>query len=72
MQVSIFSIIFLGISAIVSIGLPIVLFIVFYKKYNAKIVPMIIGIAGFVLFALILERSIHLIVFGKFALRESH
>jgi uncharacterized membrane protein YhfC len=70
MQVSIFSIIFMGISAIVSIGLPIVLFIVFYKKYNAKVVPMIIGIAGFVLFALILERSIHLIVFGKFALRE--
>jgi uncharacterized membrane protein YhfC len=70
MQVSIFSMIFMGISAIVSIGLPIVLFIVFYKKYNAKIIPMIIGIAGFVLFTLVLERSIHLIVFGKFALRE--
>ncbi|MDR1247959.1 MAG: YhfC family intramembrane metalloprotease [Treponema sp.] len=70
MQVSIFSIIFMGISAIVSIGLPIVLFIIFYKKYKAKIIPMIIGIAGFILFALVLERSIHLMVLGKFALRE--
>jgi len=70
MQVSIFSIIFMGISAIVSIGLPVVLFIIFYKKYNAKIIPMITGIAGFVIFALVLERSVHLIVLGKFALKE--
>jgi uncharacterized membrane protein YhfC len=70
MQVSIVSIIFMGISAIVSIGLPIVLFVIFYKNYNAKIIPMIVGIAGFILFVLILERSVHLIVLGKFALRE--
>jgi uncharacterized membrane protein YhfC len=31
---------------------------------------MIMGIAGFILFALILERSIHSIFFGKFTLRE--
>jgi uncharacterized membrane protein YhfC len=70
MQVSIFSMVFMGISAIVSIGLPIILFVIFYKKYNAKITPMIVGIAGFVLFALVLERSIHTIVLDKFALRE--
>lgn len=70
MQVSVFSMVFMAISAIISIGLPIVLFVIFYKKYNAKIIPMIMGIAGFILFALILEKSIHSIVFGKFALRE--
>jgi uncharacterized membrane protein YhfC len=70
MQVSIFSIVFMAISAIISIGLPIVLFVVFYKKYNAKFLPMIFGIAGFIIFVLILERSIHSIVFGNFALRE--
>ncbi|MDR0410616.1 MAG: YhfC family intramembrane metalloprotease [Treponema sp.] len=70
MQVSILSIVCMAISAIVSIGLPIALFIIFHKKYNAKIVPMIFGIAGFILFALILERSIHSIVFEKFSLRE--
>jgi uncharacterized membrane protein YhfC len=70
MQISILSIGFMVISAILSIGLPIFLFIVFYKKYNAKFIPMILGIVGFIVFALILERSIHLIVFDKFALKE--
>jgi uncharacterized membrane protein YhfC len=70
MQISIFSMAFMAMAAIVSIGLPVFLFIAFYKKYNMKIVPMVTGIAGFILFALILERSIHLIVFSKFALKE--
>jgi uncharacterized membrane protein YhfC len=60
----------MAISAIISIGLPVVLFIIFYKKYNAKIIPTIMGIAGFILFVLLLERSIHSIVFAKFILRE--
>jgi uncharacterized membrane protein YhfC len=71
MQVSVFSIIFMVVSAVVSIGLPIGLFIVFYKKYGLKIIPLLMGIAGFIIFVLILERSIHLIVFSKFALRET-
>jgi uncharacterized membrane protein YhfC len=58
------------ISAIISIGLPIGLFIVFYKKYNAGFLPLIFGIAGFIIFVLLLERSIHLIVLDKFSLRE--
>jgi uncharacterized membrane protein YhfC len=70
MQVSVFSIIFMAISAFISITAPIVLFIIFYKKYNAKVIPMLTGMAGFVLFALILEQLIHLIVFTNFALRE--
>jgi len=70
MQISILSIIFMGVSAVISIGLPIFLFVVFYKKYNIKILPVILGIAGFIIFALILERSVHLIVFSKFALKE--
>jgi uncharacterized membrane protein YhfC len=70
MQVSVLSMVFMVISAIVSIGLPLFLCVTFYKKYNARILPMIMGIAGFILFALILERSIHLIILDKFALRE--
>jgi uncharacterized membrane protein YhfC len=70
MQVSTFSLIFMLISAIISIGLPIFLFIVFHKKYNAQVVPMIIGAAAFMLFALILESSIHSIVLGAFNLRN--
>lgn len=70
MQVSVFSIFCMAVSAVISTGLPVVLFIIFYKKYNAKIIPMITGIAGFVIFALILEKSVHLIVLDKFALKE--
>jgi uncharacterized membrane protein YhfC len=71
MQVSILSIAFMSISAIISIGFPIVLFVAFHKKYNAKVPPMIFGIAGFIIFTLVLERLIHRIVFYKFSLRET-
>jgi uncharacterized membrane protein YhfC len=70
MQVSIFSMVFMAISAVVSIGLPIGLFIIFYKKFNAKFLPLILGIFGFIIFTLIFERSIHLIVLNKFSLKE--
>ncbi|MDR1029285.1 MAG: YhfC family intramembrane metalloprotease [Treponema sp.] len=70
MQVSIFSIIFTSISAIISIGLPIGLFMFCYKKSNINIVPVLMGIAGFIIFVLLLEKSIHSIVLSRFALRE--
>jgi len=70
MQISILSIIFMIISAVISISLPILLFIIIHKKYNGKILPIIFGIIGFILFVLILERSIHVIVLDKFMLRE--
>jgi uncharacterized membrane protein YhfC len=70
MQVSTFSIIFMVISAIISIGLPIILFVIFHKKYNAKTLPMILGIIAFILFALVLEQSIHSIVLNNFHLSD--
>ncbi|GHU87661.1 putative membrane protein YhfC [Spirochaetia bacterium] len=70
MHVSILSIIFMGLSAILSIGAPVVLFIIFHKKYKAPVLPMIVGAAAFIIFALILEQSVHLIVLKRFALIE--
>jgi uncharacterized membrane protein YhfC len=70
MQVSIFSMIFLFISLIISIGLPIAIFVFLYKKYNAKFLPMIIGAAAFVIFALVLESTVHYFVFKAISLRE--
>jgi uncharacterized membrane protein YhfC len=70
MQVSNLSIVFMAVSAIVSIGLPIGLFIIFHKKYKIPVLPMIVGMAAFIIFALILERSIHTVVFDKFTLKE--
>jgi uncharacterized membrane protein YhfC len=70
MHISNLSLICMGISAAISIGVPILAFIVFRKKFNAKTVPMLVGIAGFVIFALVLESIIHSIVLGKLLLRE--
>ena len=70
MQVSVLSMVFMAISAIVSIGLPIALFIVLRKKFNGKFLPMIIGAAAFIVFALVLESSVHYLVLNRFALRE--
>jgi len=70
MQVPSLSIAFMIVSAIISIGLPIALFVVSYKKYNAKILPLIFGMAGFIIFALLLEQSIHSIILGNFPLKD--
>jgi len=56
------SILFMAISAIISIGLPVVLFFVWRKKYNLKLIPMLVGVAAFVLFAMILEQLLHIVV----------
>jgi uncharacterized membrane protein YhfC len=70
MNVPILSIIFMIISAAIQIGVPVCLFIWFYKKYGAKFLPLIFGILGFVIFALILEGTIHRFVIPGFSLRE--
>jgi uncharacterized membrane protein YhfC len=60
----------MAVSAVVQIGMPVSLFIYFRKKYNAKILPFVFGVLGFVIFVLVLESSIHSIVFKSFSLRE--
>jgi len=66
MSVPVLSIVFMTVSAILAIGIPVYLFILFRKKFNAKVIPMLIGIAGFVVFALVLEAMVHRIVIGRF------
>ena len=56
------SIIFMVISAIVSIGLPIALFLIWRKKYKLKAVPLLVGAGIFILFALILQQFLHMLV----------
>jgi uncharacterized membrane protein YhfC len=70
MHVSILSIIFMAVSAIVQIGAPICLFFYFRKKFDAKVLPMVFGILGFVIFALVLEGSTHSIILSSFSIRE--
>ncbi|MDR0707753.1 MAG: YhfC family intramembrane metalloprotease [Treponema sp.] len=70
MHVSAASIIFMGVSALASIGTPIALFVVFYRKYKLPALPLLAGSLAFVLFVLILERSAHGVVLGAFNLQE--
>jgi uncharacterized membrane protein YhfC len=62
MSVSNVSILFMAVSALFSIGVPIALLIIFHKKYGAKIVPALVGAAAFVVFAMVLERILHQLV----------
>jgi len=66
MSVPVLSIVFMAVSAILAIGVPVCLFVVFRKKFDLKVVPMLAGIAGFVIFALVLEALVHRIVIGRF------
>jgi len=70
MQVSLLTMIFMAFSALISIGLPVAFFVYILKKHKAKILPMIAGVAGFVIFALVLEQLLHSFVFGNFAITE--
>ena len=70
MHVPAFSIVFMAVSAIISIGLPVGFFVFIYKKHNAKFIPMLVGAAAFVVFALVLERYVHYAVFEQYPLRE--
>ncbi|MDR3240198.1 MAG: YhfC family intramembrane metalloprotease [Clostridiales bacterium] len=59
------SIVCLGVSVLIDFGFPMILFIFFRKKFGAKVVPMAFGVAGFIVFALILESLLHTIVLRR-------
>jgi len=53
------SIFFMGVTALISIGLPVFAFIYWRKKFNLKAVPLLCGIAFFLLFAYVLQSIMH-------------
>ncbi len=76
MSVSILSILFMAISAVISVGVPIALFLFWRKRFDMNIVPLLVGLAAFVLFALGLEQMLHAVVLrpdaaGNIALRSN-
>lgn len=62
--VSLLSILFMAVSAAIGIFLPVVLLIVLRKKQKIRIAPALVGAAAFVLSALILEGTVHQLLFG--------
>ncbi|MDR0531676.1 MAG: YhfC family intramembrane metalloprotease [Oscillospiraceae bacterium] len=67
-MVSSASIAFMAVSALIAFGLPVVLLIAARKKYNAPMVPALVGALVFVLFVLVLEQLLHSVVFNVFGL----
>lgn len=65
-QVSTISIAGVIFSAVISIGLPIVLLILAKKKLHAKMSALGVGMLTFVLFALMLEQALHSIMLNAF------
>ncbi len=59
MQIPALTIVFMVISGLISIVVPIALVIVLAVKYKAKVVPALVGAAAFVVFALVLESLLH-------------
>jgi len=69
------SFVFMAVSVILSVGVPIALFFVVRKKYGKGILPVLVGAAGFLLFAMVLEQILHFFVLrpgadGSVALRQ--
>jgi len=61
-MIPVLSIVFMGVSAVISIGLPIALYVALRKNYGLKAVPMLVGAAAFIVFAMVLEQLLHYFV----------
>ncbi len=64
-QVPTLSIIFMGVSAVLSAAIPAALLIYFRKKKKADILPFFIGCAVFILFALVIEGAVNSLLFSS-------
>lgn len=65
--VPVLSIVFIGMAMLMGIAIPVVLFIVFRKKYKCDVVPFFIGCAVMLVFAFILEGLAHKLILGSAA-----
>ncbi len=64
-QVPTLSIIFMGVSAVLSAAIPAALLLYFRKKKKADILPFFIGCAVFILFALVIEGAVNSLLFSS-------
>ena len=62
MKVPIVSMLCMLFSMLFAFALPAVLFILFRKRFKMRVMPLVLGAAGFILFAEILEQLLHMVV----------
>ncbi len=75
-QIPTLSIAFMCVSALLAIGAPIALIVVFRKRFRIQALPVAFGAAAFIIFALILEALVHQIAlspdaYGNNAIAQS-
>jgi uncharacterized membrane protein YhfC len=61
-MVSLLSIIFMAVAGLISVALPVGLFLFWRKKYGLKLIPALVGTAAFIVFAMVLEQLLHFVV----------
>lgn len=61
-MVPVASIVCMAVSAVVAIGLPVGLFLGLRRTLGLRVVPMVVGVAVFIVFALVLESLMHQVV----------
>lgn len=71
MQIPGLSIFFMFLTAVLSIGTPVALFLIFRRKYRAPLVPLLLGAAAFIIFAMVLEGAVHRIVLINTVVRNT-
>ena len=64
-RVSTLSMAFMGISLVMSLAIPLILFLYFRKRRHCDFQPFFTGCLVFLLFALVLESSVHRLVLGS-------
>lgn len=61
-MVPVLSMVFMVVSLVIAVGLPVALLILARKRYGSGILPAVIGAAAFILFAMVLEQILHMLV----------
>jgi len=61
-MVPVTSILFMFVSLVIAVGLPFLLYHIFKRRFEMRIPPVLLGIAGFILFAMVLEQLLHMAV----------
>ena len=64
-MVSVWSIVFMVISLLVSIILSFGIFLFLRKRIDLKVVPALVGAAAFIVFAMVLEQLLHMLVLKR-------
>jgi uncharacterized membrane protein YhfC len=56
------SVLLMGISALLTIGAPFVLYLIYHRRYGVEAVPALVGVGGFAVFGMVLVKILNALV----------